>query len=558
MARFKNFIVLFYFIFSSLLVSVESSPTTTVNIPMRDGKELIADIYLPEAEAEKLPCILLRSPAGRKANTWLHFAELAKSGYAVVIQDTRSAMDPEGKTVPYLSDGWGELQDGYDTVQWLAQSKWTNGQIGTLGFSALGITQLMLAPSAPPALKCQYIGVAASDLYHHAIFLGGQVLKDQVEGWLRWYAKDPSVHGYLCSQPFYNEFWSSFNTLAVAHRVQVPALHYGGWFDIFIQGTIDGFKERQEKGGIGAKGTQKLLIGPWVHFWPKNIILGDFEVPEIGRKPPVDVTPKRWFDHYLKGIPNKIDEIPPITYYVMGPFDGTPSTGNVWRHANSWPIPAQETPFYLTADQKLIPEIIPGLEKTYTYFYDPKNPVPTLGGRNLFLEAGPKDQRKNEQRSDVLVFTSEPMEEDLEVTGRITAKLFFSSDRSNTDVVVWLTDVYPDGRSILIADGIHSTGYHACLQNKTDRDPSIPNEVDIDLWSTSIVFAKGHSIRVAVSSSNYPRYEKNLNIGLIGNQIEQMEIAKNNIHVGPKMSSHLILPLVRRGNQILVTSQEKQ
>jgi uncharacterized protein len=444
--------------------------------------------------------------------------------------------------LPYMSDGWGLHQDGYDTVEWLAKSAFTNGKVGTVGFSATGITQVLMAPSAPPSLKCQYIGVAAGSLFHHGIFVGGQVLKNQVEGWLGLYAKDPGVHSFVFSQPFYNEFWESLDSLSVADRVQVPAVHYGGWFDTFIQGTLDAFVARQESGGAGARGKQKLLIGPWTHHWPATVRLGDFEVPKGGEAPPVDLSVNRWLDYYLKGIENGIDKTSEVIYYVMGPFDGSPSSGNCWRQAEKWPVPAIDTPFYLTADHKLS-EKTPADQTEFPFTYDPHNPVPTIGGRNLFLEAGPKDVRKIEGRNDVLVFTTDPLTEDLEVTGRVTASLFFSSDQKDTDVVVRLTDVYPDGRSILIADSIYRTGV-ADLHRSNAKGPY---KVDLDLWSTSIVFAKGHSIRISVTSSNFPRFEKNPNVGLIGANSGNIAIAHNKVHVGGKWLSHLTLPLARRG-----------
>lgn len=538
--RFIKILSFLFLFFLQAVVAEEIAPTTTVNIPMRDGTELPTDIYLPKDsnETTKFPCILLRSPAGRNANSAKAFISLTKHGYTVAIQDTRSVLDHEGKTMPYWTDGWGRHQDGYDTVEWLAKSPYSNGSIGTVGVSALGITQLLMAPSAPPSLKCQYIGMAASSLYHHAIFPGGQLLKNQVEGWLGLYAKDPELLQCLCAQPTYNTFWKQFDSLQVVDKVKAAGFHYAGWYDIFVQGTIDAYVSRQEQGGEGARNQQKLLLGPWTHFWPTNLKLGDFEVPLQGRNPPIDTSTKRWFDHYLKGIQNGVADIPNVTYYVMGTFDGSPSSGNVWRHADHWPVPAVSTAFYFTPDQKLteLKNSHKG-EATFVYQYDPNSPVSTVGGCNLFLESGPKDQREIEQREDVLVFTSDPLTEDLEMTGRVLAKIYFSSDQPDTDVVVRLCDVYPDGRSILISDGIRRTG------TLSEQEHDKAQAVDVDLLSTSLVFTKGHRIRVSISSSNYPRYEKNNH----GND-ETPPIANNTVHVGGVKASQITLPLVRRGN----------
>ncbi len=520
-----------------------TSPNLTVQIPMRDGTTLPADLYFPShGNPSNYPCILLRSPAGRKNPYATRYTAFAHKGYVVAIQDTRSAIDREGKTFPGLSDGWGATQDGYDTVEWLADSIYSNGKIGTTGVSALGITQYLMAPSAPPSLKCQFIGVAASSLYHHALCPGGQMLKDQVEGWLGLYAKDSGVLSYAFNRPFYNEFWSGFNSNQVAHQVDVPAVHYGGWFDTFLTGTLDAFVARQENGATGARGQQKLVIGPWTHFWPDKKTIGDFEIPPQGSQPPIDMTGLSWFDYHLKGIPNAVEQLPAVTYYVMGPFDGSASCGNEWKHSECWPPKSERTAFYLSPENAISLEASTKKRKIYSYSYNPLNPVPTVGGRNLFIESGPKDQRSVETRDDVIVFTTNPLDEDLEVTGHVHAKLYFSSDCADTDVVVRLTDVYPDGRSILITDGMYRTGMKTL---EVSHNPEIPMEVDIDLAATSMVFAKGHRIRVSVSSSNYPRYERNLNVGFVGARNGSYAIAENRIHVGPEYHSQIVLPVVR-------------
>lgn len=531
------------------LLEKSLKPDLTLMIPMRDGTLLPTDLYLPTPDSKNLPCILLRSPAGRQTSLKA-FAKIAKAGYAVAIQDTRNVLDSEGKTFPFISDGWGKMQDGYDTVEWLAQSPYTNGKIGTWGASALGITQLLMAPTQPPHLKCQYIMVAAASLYHHGLFPGGQLLKHQAESWLGYYARDTGVLSYISQRPFYNEFWEQLNTIEVANRVQVPSLHIGGWYDTFLEGTLSAFTSRQYEGGKGAKGKQKLVIGPWTHFWPLSIKYGDFEIPKGAENPPFDISPKKWFDYYLKEIDNEIEELPAVTYYVMGPFDGSSSSGNRWRTATQWPVPSIDTSLYLTPQHTLQSE--PSVENVLTFVYDPLFPIPTLGGRNLFLESGPKDQQSIENRLDLLLFTTPPLEEDLEVTGSLKANLFFSSDQEDTDLMVRLTDVYPDGKSILILEGAYRLGVMG--YKLKDKKIEESKEILIDLGSTSLVFAKGHSIRLSVSSSNYPRYEKNLNVGLLNSQSGKFNKAKNTLYMGPYHHSRLILPVVRQGEKWLAFS----
>lgn len=548
--------ICFFTITASSLFSHDiPEPHAIIDIPMRDGFKLATDLYFPGENPKEYPCILIRSPAGRKHPISMQYIPLVQYGYVIAIQETRSSVDVEGKTFPYFSDGWGSKQDGYDTVEWLAKSDYSNGKIGTVGVSALGIMQLMLAPTNPPSLKCQHIGTACASLYHHALYPGGQTLKNQIEGWLGLYAKDVGVINYVTSRQFYNEFWQQFNTTTVSDRVNVPAIHYGGWYDTFIQGTIDAFLARQENGGDGAKGNQKLIIGPWTHMWPHVTTLGDFDIPKPGQSAPFDFSPVPWFDYYLKNKKNGIDEIPAVTYYVMGPFDGSDSSGNVWRYSEVWPPPMKETKLYLSPAKTLVDSVVSVENSSFSYFYDPDNPVPTLGGRNLFLESGPKDQSSLEKRNDVLVFTSKPLDEDLEITGKVYAKLFFSSNCPDTDVVIKLTDVYPDGKSVLISDGIFRLGVLG-VENK-DFDLKEPKDVIVDLWSTSFVFAKDHSIRVTISSSNYPRYEKNLNIGFLGEQLGSSRLAKNCVHVGQNFQSHIVLPVVRRGDKMVAEEQKE-
>lgn len=513
----------------------EPLPSLTVHIPMRDGAYLPTDIYFPALSDsnERFPCILVRTPAG-KENYKEVYVPLAQAGYVVAIQDTRSRIDSEGKTFPFVSDGWGPLQDGYDTVEWLGTSTLTNGKVGTMGFSAMGITQLLMAPTAPPHLCCQYIGTAVGSLYHYAIYPGGTLLKNQVESWLGFYAPHPSVLQHVLNNPHYNDFWKGLDSLSVTPQVRTPGILYTGWYDTFLQGTLEAFSARQHQGAEGAKGQQKLIIGPWTHFWPKSFAFGDFEMPAVGKFPPLDFSPLRWFNHYLKGVENGVPQIPTVTYFVMGPFDDM-SVGNVWKTADQWPIAAKQVRFYPATDGKLLEGKAPSKAATVAYAYDPNDPVPTIGGQNLFLESGPRDQRPIEKRSDVVVFSTGPLKENVEVTGPISAFVTLSRDCDETDLVVRLTDVYPDGRSILISDG-------ACRDCASSG--SKPHTCKVDLWSTSMVFAKGHQIRVSITSSNHPRFERHLNVASQGTTYLGAPLtAHNTIHLGSE--TYIQLPVVK-------------
>lgn len=527
-----------------VFVKAEELPSSTLlKIPMRDGKTLTADLYLPSKESRGLPCILVRSPAGRQNPYALMHLKLLKEGYAVVIQETRSFADEEGKTLPYISDGWGDQRDGYDTVDWLAKSPYTNGKIGTVGASALGITQLMMGPTRPPGLAAQYISFATSDVFNHGLYQGGELYKHQVEEWLRLYARHPDVYKTIYSQPEYNEFWTKLNMLPLVERCCTPALHVGGWYDVFLQGTLDAYVALQERGGDGAKGQQKLVVGPWIHLWPFITSFGDFNYPANVDHPPFDFSPERWFREHLKE--EKKEPLPNVLYYVMGPFDGTPSTGNRWKIAESWPIPHTSGALYLSADRSLLPSPKNIKEGTLAYAYDPNDPVPTIGGKNLFLPSGPMDQRPIESRPDLQIFTSAPLKKDLEITGQLYAELYVTSDQEDSSFSVRLTDVYPDGKSILLSDGI--TRLSAARKYSPSSKP--PYKITVDLGATSFVFAKGHRIRIIVSSSNYPRFEKNLNSLKRPYETNHAVVAENKLHLSKDQPSRLILPIILPGKK---------
>lgn len=527
--------LIFYIVFVCFSVTAfETIPNESISIPMRDGTLLPADIYYrSDFTPKSCPCILVRSAAGKTSIPALSALPLVAEGYVVVIQDTRSKIDPEGKTMPCIDDGFGCRQDSFDTIEWLHKSPYSNGSIGTYGPSALGIVQLMMAPTQPIGLKAQYIQFACGSVYDHAAYPGGQFHKHQIESWFHYYANHPSVIDKVKKEKVYSHFWSQMNANSRAQKVKTPAVFLAGWYDTFLQGTLEAFQKRQKEGAEGAKGKQKLIIGPWAHFWPLDRNLGDYPVPKEGYAPPNDITPSKWFDHYLKGEENGINNVAAVQYFVMGPVDDS-SIGHIWKTSEHWPPPYTPTSLYLTEDNSLRNQI-PSQNALLSYVYNPENPCPTLGGRNLFIESGPKDQRPNESRDDTVIFTSEPFTSNTEITGPLKAEIYFETDCEDTDLMIRLSDVYPDGRSLLITDGAYRIGYR-----RTDNIANKIHRIFVDLASTSLMLAKGHSLRVAITSSNYPRYEKNLNVK---NENVPPKIAHNKIHIGPNTASRLIIPV---------------
>ena len=506
-------------------------------VAMRDGTKLATNVYLPPDVEEPCPVVLMRTPYGRASGQG-EAQKYCRKGYVFVSQDIRGRGKSEGHhAIIFHNGGWGKRRDGHDTLNWIASQKWCNGNVGTWGGSAVGITQNMLAPGAPEVLKGQYVLVAFSDMYSQAAYQGGAWRKSLLEGWLiATGMKDVNLKTFR-EHPNYGEFWAELNPEAQAHRVNTPGVFIGGWYDIFLQGTINSFVSIHNNGGPKARGRCRLVIGPIAHGG-----FNELKYPPNSKWPDA-ADASRLFDYWLKGDENGAEKDEAVHYYVMGDPTDADAPGNFWRRADNWPPPAMPTAFYFHPGGKLVRGTPPLGKDKVSYKYDPNNPVPTVGGQNLLLPKGPMDQRKVESRPDVLLFTTDVLAEPVEVTGRIHARLFVSSDCPDTDFTVKLTDVYPDGRSMLVTDGIRAARFQDSFKQPELREPGWLYDLNIDLWSTSLVFNKGHRIRVAVSSSNAPRFEPNPNSGGIG----KPRVATNTLYVskGHHHSSYIMLPIYR-------------
>ncbi len=519
-----------------------AKPKVTLAAPrvgMGAGVRLGTDVYLPGDGRGKFPVLVARTPYDKTGGKAM--AENAcKRGYAFVYQDVRGRFRSEGKPVVIFgNDGWGEHQDGRETLEWVAKQRWCNGKIGTLGGSALGIVQNMAAPVAPPELKGQFVSVAFSDYYSQAVYQGGAFRANLIEAWATRLGLAESNIPLFVAHPLYDDFWKELNPERQAARVRAPGVFLGGWYDIFLQGTIRSFQTVHHQGGPGARGKCRLVISPVGHGR-----FDDLVYPANSKKLPACADAFQWYDHLLKSVDNGVAKEKAVHYYVMGDPTDAKAPGNVWRQADDWPPPAAGTPFYLRPDGSLVAGEPPtDADASRTYAYDPANPVPTLGGQELYGGMGPKDQRPVESRPDVLVFTSDVLPKPVEATGPISARLFVSSDGPDTDFTVKLTDVYPDGRSMLVTDGILRARFRRGFEEEAFLVPGEVAEVTVDLWSTSIVFNKGHRIRVTVSSSNAPRFEPNPNTGKPFRAGAERRVAKNTLHLSAKHPSHLVLPL---------------
>ncbi len=531
----------------------------TVMIPMRDGIKLATDIYQPAGEGP-WPTILLMTPYGREGAATVA-GEVCKRGYAFVAQDFRGRGNSEGVDYPvFTSCGWDEQpagphpqtvvpslsaqkrdwephQDGYDTVEWIAKQKWSNGKVGGWGISAPGIALNMTAPSRPPHLVCCYVGVAFSSMYAQAAYQGGAFRKSLLEDWLTQNKFNPKNLELIRAHPDYDDFWKAIDPETVAARVHVPTMFLGGWYDIFTAGSINSFVTINKQGDAGARGKCRLVMEPYGHGQSEELVFPHAEHP-----PAADVW--KWFDLWLKNDGNGIEEIPAVQYFVMGDPADPNTPGNKWRTAEDWPVPATPVKVYFHTDKKLRLEPPQEVFGSLAYKYDPKNPVPTLGGANLTITKGPKDQRPVEERQDVLLFTSPALDRHVEITGPVRVKIWASSSAPDTDFTAKLCDVYPDGRSMIVLDGILRASHRGSIEKREPLEPGKIYELDIDLWSTSFVISPGHRVRVAISSSNSPRFEPNPNTGLPSGTNDKTEVATNTLYMNASHPSHILLPIV--------------
>ncbi|MBI4557732.1 MAG: CocE/NonD family hydrolase [Candidatus Hydrogenedentes bacterium] len=522
------------------LLLVTSAWTETVMVPTRDGTKLATDYYVPATGGPTFPVIMSRTVYGRGGKGMQDLGRaFNERGIAFVSQDSRGRGNSEGTDPCFADDGWGERQDGVDSVRWIRSQPWSNGKIGTWGGSALGITQVLLA-GAEPSISAQSIVVACSSLYGQLSYQGGVFRKALCEGWLT-LQNSKHIIDLWHSHPTYDEFWKGLNSELRAQQVTAPGFHVGGWFDLFNQGTINNFVCRQYHGGEGARGNQKLVMGAWVHGIKQEI--GDLKLRDNFNFK-LSEYERRFMDYWLKGEQNGIMDEPAVHYYTLGDCTDPNAPGNEWRTAQDWPpLPINETPYYLTEAGSLTTEPLTADSKQVTFTYDPADPCPTHGGQNLLLPAGPFDQRKVSGHKDVLKFATPSLDQPLEITGAVRVELFVSSDAADTDFIAKLVDIYPDGREILMLDNIQRVKFRNGFEKAAPLPPGEVGKITIDLWSISLIFNTGHQVGLQVSSSNYPRFEKNPNTGEDLPREGNLEVAHNSVHLDKTHPSALILPV---------------
>ena len=571
-----------------------------VRVPMRDGVGLAANVWRP-AEGTA-PTLLVRLPYSKDSailgqGALPNVLALLEAGYALVVQDCRGTHRSEGEFVPHMAD----RHDGEDTVAWITEQPWSDGTVGMYGPSYLGMVQWETAVTGAPGLKAIAPAYTSIDNYEapwyspggalslslltmwnammytadaqRSLAAGeGSVAVDQVQQLGQALLAPEALNDVLptaevpvlaaygkwwddwMAHPSHDAYWDAMELTPELKNVTAPALNIGGWYDLYIGQTLRTYTTARQKAGTAqAREGQRLIVGPWDHLSASGVY------PDRSFGPPADAQMMgltdlhvKFFDHWLRGDTTALDGVAPVKIFVMGI--------DQWRDEQAWPLPdTRWTDLHLTStghantadgDGLLTPEA-PADTGHETYLYDPRRPVPSAGGASMPVTpgfCGPVDQRTVAAREDVLCFATPVLDEAVEVTGPVSLTLFVSSSAVDTDFTAKLVDVFPDGRAINLCDGILRTRYRGGLATEELMEPGRVYEITVDMTGTSNVFLPGHRIRVDVSSSNFPRYDRNTNTGgVIAHEgEEQMIPAINHIHHGPNHPSRLVLPVIDR------------
>ncbi len=539
-----------------------------VMISMSDGTELAANIFLPK-EGKLFPTILMRTPYGKGSKTNGQGKAYASRGYAVVIQDCRGRGDSKGIWDPFRYDA----DDGFVTQEWVGKQSWSNGKIGTAGGSYVGWSQWASAPKGSKYLTAMAPQVPFCNAYDLA-YDGGAFQISLLMGW------GSSVGGvklnpeqqqqafrylplnqfddqfdkevfYLTDwidHPVFDDYWKQRGIGREAFEdITVPILNIGGWYDIFSKATLDMINGvRKESRSEIARRNQFAVLGPWGH----GVGVRKVGALDFGEQAALNIGELqfKWFEHWLKQKDTGIQDWPRFYLFVMGE--------NVWRGEQEWPLKRTKyTPYYLHSEGDAKDPNGGGAlshgksesDKVDSFVYDPNDPAPTMGGNNLGgAPAGPYDQSEVEKRDDILVYTSDALEQALEVTGPVKVVLYAATSAKDTDFTAKLVDVHPDGKAYNLCDGIIRARWRNSRSKAELVEPGKISKYEIDLWVTSNLFKAGHKIRVEISSSNFPRFDRNPNSGGPFGADTEVFKATQTIHHDGEHASHILLPIIPR------------
>ena len=540
---------------------------TNVRVPMRDGVRLATDLYFPEGAGDKVPAIMIRTPYNRKARTDAP-RMFAGQGYVVAVQDVRGKFDSEGRFTVSAND----TNDGSDMLDWIAAQAWSTGKIGTYGCSYLGEDQIELSKLRNPHHTAM-IPQAAGGAYRFADLLeGGAVGLSEAAPWfLKWGSKvdsapetpkvdlaqmfrtlplvemvkkagatDTDFEDFVSHEPA-DPWWDRFGYVDKRHHFNTPALQICSWYDSVVNEAFLLAKLMRENGeNARARANQFVVIAPTTHCAFDSAT----EHTVVGKRELGDAQFDyynlylRWYDYWLKGVDNGMTTAPKVQIYVMG--------ANKWRSENEWPLARTRfTKYYLHSDghanslggDGVLSAEAPRDEASDQFRYDPKDPVPTVG-------EGAQDQSEVERRTDVLVYSTPPLKAGVELTGTMELVLFVGSSARDTDFTAKLVDVYPNGTAFNLQDGVLRVRYREGFNKKVWMKPGEVYPLKIDLHATSNYFPAGHRIRLEVSSSNFPRFDRNLNTG--GNNYDESEgsIATNVVCHSRDRLSYIVLPVI--------------
>ena len=515
---------------------------------LRDGVKLAANVYKP-AGTGPWPVVLSRTPylkdgriSEQTPNPSEQMAKQAQrytdAGYVFVLQDVRG----KGRSQGFYSAFETDIEDGFDAVEWAGTQPWSDGNVGMTGGSALGITANSAAMAAPPHLKAAYVVVAPADRLSYS-YPGGVLKEKDTIGWLRGQGISEEALNRTRSRSVDDVGWNRVAMTVNRKYIHIPIYNVGGWYDIFNGGSVDNFVFLQNQGASGARGNQKLLMGPFGH----GQLSGDLAYPGSDRLTLGGDQEIRWFEHWLKGADNGIMDEPPVQYFMMASArTGAFSPKNRMLSSANWPPAFREVRYYLNANQTLSWRAPAQAASSLTYRADPANPVPTFGGANLTFERGPMDQRAIGARADYLRFQTGLLDKDVVIAGPVKVELYASTDGPDTDFIAKLVDVYPDGYEALVLDAPIRTRFRNGRMPDEVRPmvPGAPEKLEIDLWPTAITFEKGHRIAVHIASSNSPRFEVNPNTGQAPGSTARPRIAANAIHMDASHPSAIVLPVI--------------
>jgi hypothetical protein len=504
-----------------------------VAVPMRDGVRLYANVFLPSEHA-RVPAILVRTPYGKHDELPPNYRALVDHGFAMMIEDVRGRYESEGEFEPLTQ----EPADGDDTLNWMARQPWCDGKIGMTGGSYLGIVQWKAALRANPHLKAIFSVVAGDDDYRDRFYSPGGAMK--LGNRLEWMAENLRTPGYrpefnrfvwhlplatadvaatgrvssmyqqAVAHPAFDNFWRSISTHEHLDQVRVPVFAVGGLYDNYVESDLEAFAALRKRSGLN-----RVVIGPWPHNMSEKLAGVDLGTEAAV---PVSNLAVDWFDHWLNGKPMPSATAAPLRIFVLG--------SNKWLEEREWPPErARARNFYLTSQGRAntvsgdgaLASVPPRRAGADRFTFDPRDPVPTRGGAVCcnphVFPWGPMDQRPIEQRRDVLVFSTGPLEQDLEVVGPVKAVLWVSTSQRDTDFTAKLVDVFPDGYARNLTDGILRLRYRNSLERPEPVRPGEMYQITLDAGIASNAFLKGHRIRVEISSSNFPRFDRNPNTG---------------------------------------------